>query len=476
MTNFADRILRPETNDYPVRNLTDIDFYKFSMGQFIFQNYKGVRVRFGLINREQKIPLARIVDEAELRAALDHICTLKIRRTDLSTLRGMDVYGQNMFSNDYLAFLADLRLPTYDLKRVGDQYELFFECEWAEVTLWETIAMAAIMELYYRALMRKLPKRELENMYGMAANKLYRKLLRIKQHGGIRLADFGQRRRHSFLWQRYAIDMAKDVLGEQFTGTSNTYMAFGADLNPIGTNAHELPMVVTALKMIEALKGGLSREDIIPLVRGAQYTVLDQWEQMYGSGLRIILPDTYGSKQFFANMSADQARRIAFDWRGIRQDSGDPVAECWMFINWLKSQGVANPKKAGKVCIFSDGLDVKLDGASGEPDIIELYETFKDEINTPFGWGTNFTNDFKGCLSCADDLVPGLEDLGLKWKDVFKGFSLVCKVIAVIYDGIKVGAVKLSNNILKATGAKEDVAEYIPIYGEDGRIEQKVNV
>ena len=38
-----------------------------------------------------------------------------------------------------------------------------------------------------------------------------------------------------------------DVLGENFAGSSNTYMAYKHDLEAIGTNAHELPMAMAAL-------------------------------------------------------------------------------------------------------------------------------------------------------------------------------------------------------------------------------------
>ncbi len=465
MLNFAERITRPFSDDYPVRNLTDIDFYKFTMGQFIHKYYPDVKVRFSLINREQHIPLAKIINEAELRSSLDYVRSLSFRRTDLYYLRGMDVYGQNMFSNEYLSFLQNLKLPEYELTSDGEQYELSFFGKWAEVTMWETIAMTIITELYYRSLMRRLPKIELENMYGLAKDKLYRKLLSIKEHQGIKFADFGQRRRHSFLWQKYAINMASEVLGSQFTGTSNTYMAFGADLIPIGTNAHELPMVITALKMAE--------ENDKSSILSAQYIMLEKWEQMYGKGLRIILPDTYGSKQFFANMDDKTAQRIANDWHGIRHDSGSPIEECGNFISWLKGMNI-DAKKAGKLCIFSDGLDVKTDGSSiNGTDIVSLYNKFKDEINIAFGWGTNFTNDFRNCLSIENENIP---EINLKWKDVFKGFSLVCKVSGVEANGNILPVVKLSNNINKATGPSDEVKKYIDIFGDGGRITQKVTV
>jgi hypothetical protein len=63
----------------------------------------------------------------------------------------------------------------------------------------------------------------------------------------LRLADFGTRRRHSFLWQDWCVQAMVEGLGPAFVGTSNCRIAMRRDLEAIGTNAHELPMVYAAL-------------------------------------------------------------------------------------------------------------------------------------------------------------------------------------------------------------------------------------
>ena len=63
----------------------------------------------------------------------------------------------------------------------------------------------------------------------------------------LRISDFGTRRRHSFLWQRWCVEALKEGLGDAFTGTSNVLLAMDNDLEALGTNAHELPMVLAAL-------------------------------------------------------------------------------------------------------------------------------------------------------------------------------------------------------------------------------------
>ena len=54
----------------------------------------------------------------------------------------------------------------------------------------------------------------------------------------------------------------------------------------MGTNAHELPMVYSALA-----------ENDQALAR-APYDVLSDWQEEHDGNLRIILPDTFGTEGF----------------------------------------------------------------------------------------------------------------------------------------------------------------------------------
>lgn len=447
MTDFA-KLHTNAQADYCVRSLMDVDFYKFTMGQFIWKHYPNAQVTFKLILRDTDIPLARVINEQELRDQLDHVQKLRFRKTDLYYLRGMDVYGKNMFEEGYIDFLRNLRLPDYTLVRKGDSFELYITGTWAEATFWETIALAIISELYYRALMQTMSRTEVEMMYGRATDRLYYKLKQLSRDQSIKIADFGQRRRHSFLWQKRAIEMCKEMLGENFVGTSNTWMAFNQDLTPIGTNAHELPMGLTAMA---------ADEDKAM----AQYTLFKPWQEMYGAGLRIFLPDTYGSEQFFNNMPDDVANMLARNWRGMRQDSGDSASEAMAYLKWLDRMGLSNDEVKNKLCIFSDGLDV-------DP-IVSLNDQFTGIFNTSYGWGTNLTNDFRDCHPKSEEVIPGL---GQSWNTLFRPFSVVCKIVEV--DGNP--AVKLSNNVNKATGDPEEVKKYLELFGHAGRVTQQVEV
>ena len=87
----------------------------------------------------------------------------------------------------------------------------------------------------------------LDILYARAKTKLWNKIERLRGVPGLSVADFGTRRRHSFLWQEYVVVAMAANLGSNFIGTSNAFLAHKHDLEAIGTNAHEIPMVMAAL-------------------------------------------------------------------------------------------------------------------------------------------------------------------------------------------------------------------------------------
>jgi nicotinate phosphoribosyltransferase len=400
-----------------VRSLIDTDFYKLLMCQSVFHNRPDVKVTFSLINRSSQVPLARLIDEGELREQLDHIRSLSLTRGESTWLRGNTFYGKRqMFRPDFMEWFENLQLPPYFLERVGDQYELTFEGSWPEVMLWEIPALAVLMELRSRAVLDDMKRFELQVLYARAATKLWEKVERLREVPGLRIADFGTRRRHSFLWQDWCVQAMVEGLGAGFTGTSNCLIAKNRDLEAIGTNAHELPMVYAALA-----------EDDETLAR-APYDVLADWHEEHEGNLRIILPDTYGTEGFL-----EHAPDWLAGWTGIRIDSGDPVRGAENAIAWWKARG-EDPMQ--KLVIFSDGLD--------EDKILELYEMFHRRVRVSFGWGTLLTNDFRG-LAPDDALAP---------------FSLVCKAVSA--NGRP--TVKLSDNPNKAMGPADEIARYKRVF------------
>ena len=419
MVDIATRVWNHRWKIDPiVRSLIDTDFYKLLMCQSIFRGRADTVVTFSLINRSKDIRLAELVDEGELREQLDHVRSLSLTRGESTWLRGNTFYGKRqMFRPDFMEWFEGMRLPPYHLEKRDGQYELTFEGKWPEVMLWEIPALAVLMELRSRAVLERMGRFDLEILYARAMTKLWEKITRLKAIEGLRIADFGTRRRHSFLWQDWAVQAMSEGLGNKFTGTSNCLIAQRRDIEAIGTNAHELPMVYAALADSDAE------------LALAPYKVLADWHEEHDGNLRIILPDTFGTAGFLKN-----APDWLASWTGIRIDSGDPAVGAETAIRWWQSKG-EDPKK--KLVIFSDGLDVDK--------IEELQRQFEGRCRPSFGWGTLLTNDFRG-------LVP---DNGLA------PFSLVCK--AVTANGRP--TVKLSDNPNKAMGPKDQVERYKRVFG-----------
>ncbi|MBI4118219.1 MAG: nicotinate phosphoribosyltransferase [Parcubacteria group bacterium] len=403
-------------------SLADIDFYKYTMGQWILENgLGGTEVTFELIVRDPNIKLAQVIPENELREALDRKRDLRHLPVEIKFLRDMQADGKNVFGERYLQFLERFQLPPYELKREGDQYHLTFTGKWIEVTMWETIALAVISELYYTKLGEgHLTTDEYVAMLKKASDKLYRKLDRIAQYPGIRFSDFCQRRRNSFMWQKFAVGVAKSALPKQFIGTSNTWMAMHHNVPVVGTMAHEIFMVLAAL----ARSGGDLRD--------SQYRVLARWMELYGPKFRVFLADTYRTPEFLKHAPA----WIAHHYSGMRLDSGNLAHNGHLYIDWLKGHGV-DPME--RFVVPSDGLD--------DEDMIRLHLEFQDKIDHFFGWGTLFGNDFRDCAP------PSL--IG------FRPFSVVCKVTRVAGRH----AVKLSDNRGKETGPKIEVDRYKGTFG-----------
>ncbi|WP_439526054.1 nicotinate phosphoribosyltransferase [Roseovarius mucosus] len=419
MVDIATRVHNHKWKIDPiVRSLIDTDFYKLLMCQSVFRKRRDTTVTFSLINRSNAIRLADLVDEGELREQLDHIRSLSLSRGESTWMRGNMFYGKrSMFTSEFMDWFETLRLPPYHLEKRDGQYELTFEGKWPEVMLWEIPALAVLMELRSRAVLHHLKKFELQVLYARAMTKLWEKVEHLRPIEGLRIADFGTRRRHSFLWQDWCVQAMSERLGNRFVGTSNCLIAKNRDLEAIGTNAHELPMVYAALAEDDA---GLAR---------APYEVLSDWHEEHDGNLRIILPDTYGTRGFL-----DNAPDWLAGWTGIRIDSGAPEEGAETAIKWWTSRG-EDPRQ--KMVIFSDGLDVER--------IIALHQRFSGRVRCSFGWGTLLTNDFRG-LTPDDGLAP---------------FSLVCKAVAA--NGRP--TVKLSDNPRKAMGPDQEIARYRRVFG-----------
>ena len=450
--NFSERAHNHNFELDPiVRSLLDTDFYKLLMLQFIWKHFRHTQATFGLHNRTARFRLATMVRREEVIAQFEHVKQLRFRRSELIWLAGNTFYStRGIFEPAFLDWLEhDFRLSDYELSERDGQFELCFMGDWVSVTMWEIYALSILNEMKTRTALKSMSEFELDILYSRAKTRLWTKIEKMRGVPGLTVADFGTRRRHSFLWQEYVIEAMHAELDGTFSGTSNTYLAYKHDLEAIGTNAHEIPMAMAAMaKDDEELKH-------------SQYSMLELWQQTYGGQLLVMLPDTYGTTQFLQNAPEWVSR-----WTGQRVDSKDPFIAGDEFIAWLKSRG-ADP--GSKLLIASDGLDAQeilslhaYFGGNIQPgisardfrDAADFHDVRKwapqRRIRFSAGWGTLLTNDFRECHPRNED---GLQPI-----------SLVCKLTGA---GGR-PAVKLSDNYVKASGPRPLVEHYREVFGMEG--------
>src|SRR5215467_7979462 len=149
VTDIATRVYNHTWKLDPiVRSLLDTDFYKLLMLQMIRGLYPDVQATFTLINRSRQVHIGDEIDEAELRAQLDHARTIRFTKKELIWLAGNTFYGrQQIFAPEFLSWLQNFQLPEYELKAQDGQYVLEFAGPWTHTTMWEIPALAIISEL-----------------------------------------------------------------------------------------------------------------------------------------------------------------------------------------------------------------------------------------------------------------------------------------------------------------------------------------
>lgn len=346
-----------------------LDFYKLTMGDMAHEKHPDAEVTFTLKNRNRTQPLSEYVSAVELQRRLDRIREQGFTAEEIAYYAGLKAQdGEARFTQAYLDHIADMELPPVSITTSPDANDLAIETTgpWTDVSLWETVVMSEVNEAYYDKLMQS-HNLTLDDLYAEGDKRLDAKIDKLANRSDIKFADFGTRRRFSANWHEHVIARLKSELPDNFVGTSNPWFAHKYDLAPIGTFAHEMPMVYAGL----ADANGNN-----PLDGHTQ--MLADWQNHHRGDLAVALTDTFGSEFFFTDFTPEQAE----SWKGLRHDSGDPIEFGERVINFYKHNNI-DPQT--KTIVFSDGLNVDK--------IIELADCFKDRINLLYGWGTSLMND-----------------------------------------------------------------------------------
>ena len=338
-----------------VVSLLDTDLYKFNMDQVIFHKHTDLSGQYFFKCRNKDVVFTPEMAE-EIKAQVDHLCTLRFKKKELDYLRSI-----RFIKRDYVEFLR-LWHPIRDYVRI----ELSEEGELSVVVdgplfsamQFEIYLLEIINEVYFRMsfdyeVLRKSAEERLDAKIRAMNDGTYT----------FQFAEFGCRRRLSREWEdevvRRFVTETKNCVG-----TSNVYLAMKYHVTPIGTYAHEF------VQMYQGI-------DSIPLAYTNHYAMKD-WFSEYDGDNGTALTDTITTDLFLLDFNRSNVN----NYTGVRHDSGDPYEWGEKIIAHYKKYGV-DPRT--KLLLFSDSLD--FDRAQ------ELYNYFCDKTKVSFGIGTFVSND-----------------------------------------------------------------------------------
>ena len=339
-----------------IQSLLDTDLYKFTMMQAVLHQFPAAQVEYKFKNRLAGVQLTPYLEE--IREEIRQLCQLRFGEDELAYMRSL-----RFMSSDFVDFLALFKLNDKAVTLTpldNGELDIRIRGPWLHTILFEIPILAIVSEVYTRNTSPDLDWSE-------GRRRLEDKLQLLQQHPGVKVADYGTRRRFSGAWQREVLQIMQARLGSdhdsQFTGTSNVMYAKELGLRPMGTMAHEYLMACQALG---------------PRLRDSQKFAFEKWAQEYRGDLGIALSDVYGMQAFLNDF--DMYFCKLFD--GVRHDSGDPFT--WgerMIAHYAANR--CDPLT--KLLIFSDGLTI--------PRCIEIHDRFAGRCQTAFGVGTNLMND-----------------------------------------------------------------------------------
>jgi nicotinate phosphoribosyltransferase len=350
--------------NYIYKSFLDNDNYKFSMGAFFWHYYKGTPVEYAYKCRDPKINLQCIYDDLLL-------CLGEFTKVFLQKDEKKWLFENTRVTQDYLVnFLSSFSFnpSQVSIKRISDNPGLDIRVKGPieQASLWEMPLMSLISELYFR--------RHYGKNYGLmveaAKNDLCKKLEDLlakisydPNNTDIKFlfSEFGTRRRLSFDFQDYAVELLNKKLPHCLVGTSNMYFAKKHGIKAVGTQAHEAFLLYQGL---------VHPED-------SQKKFLKDWIEYWRGFNGIALTDSLGPRKW----DRDFTKNLMIDYTGQRHDSGDPYAWAEERIAAYKREGI-DPKE--KTLLFSDNLT--FDKA------LDLTLRFGDRINVSHGIGTHITN------------------------------------------------------------------------------------
>ena len=433
--------------DAEVDNLLNNDVYKFLMMDFILANpkYWNLKVRWKMTVRNPEINLASVIpmDKLIKQFQMTQDAIQGITPAQASYLRGLTKSDRSpLLREETIRHLEDFRLPKFSITRNGRNYDIKFEWSWPDSMMWEILWLKIINTMYLSEYIKKenISDVEFTQMITSTLGRLFEDIKTLKSCPEAKFSEFGTRRAMSTEYQRLVNEILNKELPGQYMGTSN--VMFASEMwssNPIGTNAHELRMIPTALY------------DHPDHIIDEMYDVDRAWARHFPE-LAILLPDTYGTSFYLENCPRD----IREKHTGIRFDSKDPMVWIPEYLTWCETYDI-DPKT--KVWIPSDGLTAQK--------IVDYTNNFWDKLMLlTHGMWTNLSNNTK--WTWPRPVEP---------HGPYGSMSVVIKPAAVLREDLWkwVECVKLSDNPGKAIGW-ERISLFQDTFWTDWMTEQKIFV
>jgi nicotinate phosphoribosyltransferase len=342
-----------------ITSLLDNDLYTFSVADFVFANAPKAIVKYRFICRNKEVKLGYLSDR--VIEQVKFVSGLKFSPDEIRYLRGL-----RYLHKEFIDSLENFSLSSSDVTVTNVDGNLSIDIEglWINTIMWEVPLLAIVNELYFSDLTDNFSY-DKKNWQEIGVNNLETNCDLLKDYPLLTISEFGTRRRFSKDWQETVFDyMRKRNL---LIGTSNVYLAKKYNFLVTGTMSHQLFSAYLSLA---------------PDIRSAQRYVLYLWLMHFdtneGPDLGIALSDTFTTKAFFEDFKFS----VANAYRGVRQDSGDPIMFGENVIAHYRKLGI---DPLTKTIIFSDGLDIST--------AINIYKHFQGRIKTSFGIGTFLTNN-----------------------------------------------------------------------------------
>ncbi|KAL9131498.1 MAG: hypothetical protein Q9217_000577 [Psora testacea] len=415
----------PKLKELPegIFSLLDTDLYKLTMQCAILKYLPDIQVTYAFTNRTPNMRLNRAA-YYWMRDQVAKLGNISLSSEEVNYLKTSCTY----LTDSYLRFLSSFRLnpskqvkvsftPLEDTGSLEDVGDLHLDVGglWLDTILYEIPLLALTSEAYFRFC-------DNDWTYDGQEEKAYQKAMNLIQ-GGCSFSEFGTRRRRDHHTQDLVMKGLTKAAGNtkakegkgKLSGTSNVHFAKKYGIPPVGTVAHEWFMGIasitndyehaneTALRYWVGCFGegvlGIALTDTFgtPIFLKAFRKSMPSVAEAEKDSVTTLLPETLrpafsetngvvnlGSSQISPENSVanrDRPKTYAQIFRGVRQDSGNPLEFVKLMRDFYDSESITDRK----TIVFSDSLNIELclqyKEAAEEAGFIPTFDDFTHASN-----------------------------------------------------------------------------------------------